>query len=347
MSHTPSHERARVFLRPLLGLMAALLLAPGAALARPPTGTGGPDLCAESERPRVRDYNSATRRDAEFNRLFCHGFKTVDGIQLHYVRGGSGPALVLLHGWPQSWYDWRDIMDELAADRTVLAVDLPGLGDSFGEPANYEKRTLAALVRKLVKSLVPDAAVDIASHDLGSGVGWAYALQFPSEVRRLAVMDFPLPGPACSTAFISSLSYHFTLFREPGGVAELLVDDEVRDYLVKFYPHVSNKPNPIPEKDIDEYARTYERPAVLRGGFELYRTLDEDEAYNTRAAPTATLPPVHLLMQDGAFDFVAPCYRFAGATRLTGRSIPGAGHWLVEEAPEQVLSELRAFFGAP
>lgn len=345
MPHTPSPARVRATLRLSLTVLAVALLAPAVASARPP-GTGGPDLCAESERPRVRDYNSATRRDAPFNRVFCHGFKTVDGVQLHYVRGGSGPALVLMHGWPQSWYDWRPIMDGLAADRTVIAVDLPGLGDSFGEPANYEKRTLAVLARGLIKALVPGGAVDIAAHDLGAGVAWAYALQFPSEVRRLAVMDFPLPGPACPTAFISSLSYHFSFFREPG-LAELLVDDEVRDFLVKFYPHVSNKPNPIPEKDIDEYARTYERPAVLRGGFELYRTLDEDERFNTEQAAAAQVPSVHLLMQDGAFDFVAPCYRAAGARSVTGRSIAGAGHWLVQEAPDQVLGELRTYFGAP
>lgn len=335
---------ARAPLRLSLTLLATLLL-PAAALARP-SGVGGPDLCAGSERPRVRDYDSATRRDAEFNRLFCHGFKTVDGVQLHYVRGGKGPALVLLHGWPQSWYDWRIIMDELAAERTVIAVDLPGLGDSFGEPANYEKRTLAPLVRGLVKSLVPDAAVDLASHDLGAGVAWAYAVQFPGEVRRLAVMDFPLPGPACSTDFISSLSYHFTFFREPG-LAELLVDDEVRDFLARFYPHVSPRPDPIPERDIDEYARTYERPAVLRGGFELYRTLDEDERYNTEKAGTVSLPPVLLLMQDGAYEFVSFCYRAAGATNISGRSIPGAGHWLIQEFPDQVLGDLRAFFNAP
>jgi hypothetical protein len=95
MTHTLLRGGARAPFRLVLSLLATLLLTPAPAMARP-SGVGGPDLCAGSERPRVQDYNSATLRDAEFNRLFCHGFKTVDGVQLHYVRGGKGPALVLL-----------------------------------------------------------------------------------------------------------------------------------------------------------------------------------------------------------------------------------------------------------
>lgn len=316
-------------------------------------GQRPPALCPGSERPSSRRFAAATRGDDEFNAVFRHCFRTVDGVQMHFVIGGAGsgdagsdgatPPLVLLHGWPQTWFEWRGLLPELAADRTVIAVDLPGLGDSTGSPPSFDKATLAGYVHGLVADTLGYPTVDIASHDLGSGVGWAYANEYPGEVGRLAVMDFPLPGPGCPEAQIRQLSYHFSLFQEPG-VPELLIDDEVRPFLETFYPHVSPKTEPIPPSEVTEYVRTYRRSENLRNGFELYRALPTDEADNRRYAGSPVTIPVLLLTQDSAFEFEAACY-LPMATDLSGTAIAGAGHWLNEEDPVAVLAQFAVFFG--
>lgn len=304
-------------------------------------GTRTP-LCPESEAPQSAAFDAATRNDPAFNASFEHCFHTVLGVQMHYVIGGQGRPLVLLHGWPQTWYEWHGLLPELAEDRLVIAVDLPGVGDSTGSPPSFDKKTLAAHLHALISETLGFSDVDIAAHDLGAGVAWAYANEYPNEVGRLAVMDFPLPGPTCTAAQIAALSYHFPLFQEPE-VPELLIDDEVRAFLELFYPHVSSDPEPIPPAEVTEYVRTYERPENLRNGFELYRTLPQDEEDNRGYAATPLTTPVLVLTQQGAFDFLAACYR-PGATTVTGTALSGAGHWLNEEAPARVLAELQAFF---
>lgn len=303
-------------------------------------------LCAGSETPRRTGFDRVTAPDRAFNRSFRHCFATIDGVQLHYVVGGRGPLLVLLHGWPQSWYEWRRELPGLARAHRVVAVDLPGLGDSSGSPPSFDKVTLARYVRGLVvKRFGGSGPVDIAGHDLGAGVAWAYANRYPGEVRRLVVMDFPLPGPACTNEQLRGLSYHFALFQEPGGLAEFLVGGRVRSFLARFYPHVSPKPKPIADAEIDEYARVYRRPSVLHGGFELYRTLPADQRANAAFAARPLTIPVQLISEDRSFAFEAGCYAPGLAAPVQGSDVPGAGHWLNEEAPGEVLGRLRAFFG--
>jgi alpha-beta hydrolase superfamily lysophospholipase len=101
-------------------------------------------LAVGSEEPLSPGYDAATKDDAEFNELFRHGFTTIDDVQMHYVIGGDGPqVMVLLHGWPQSWYEYRQVMPSLLPGRTVIAIDLPGLGDSTGNPPSRTKAVTA------------------------------------------------------------------------------------------------------------------------------------------------------------------------------------------------------------
>ncbi|WP_368860524.1 alpha/beta fold hydrolase [Amycolatopsis magusensis] len=144
----------------------------------------------------VAEHEAATRGDTEFTERFRHEFADVDGVRLHYVTGGHGPALVLLHGWPQTWYSWRGIMPALAEHFTVYALDLPGLGDSTGAPPSYDKATLARYLHTLVAHRLGIRDARIAGHDLGAAVAFQYAAQFPDDVDRLAYLDLPLPGPA-------------------------------------------------------------------------------------------------------------------------------------------------------
>jgi pimeloyl-ACP methyl ester carboxylesterase len=321
-----------------LTLCALLGSASGYTLAQQPADTH----CAAGEPSLSENYDAATRSDDAFNALFSHCFSTINNVQMHYIIGGEGTPLVLLHGWPQTWYEWHGLLPELARDHLVIAIDLPGLGDSTGSPASFDKKTLATYVYELVSETLGHKSISIAAHDLGAGVAWAYANSYPAEVTALAVMDFPLPSSNCPASQTAQLSYHFPFFQEPG-IPELLIDDEVKDFLTAFYPHVSRSPEPMSAEEISEFTRTYERPQNLTNGFELYRTLPQDEEDNLEFAQTVLETPVLVLTQQDAYEFLAACYQ-AGASTVTGTDIEGAGHWLNEEAPDTVLSELRQFF---
>lgn len=268
---------------------------------------------------------------------------------MHYVTGGSGPPLVLLAGWPQSWYAWRDVMPALAERHTVYAIDLPGLGDSTGSPPGYDKKTLARHVHGLVTDELGLEDIGLVAHDLGAGVGFQYASQFPQDVARYAHLDYPLPGPALSAKQYRTFSWHLA-FHDQDAIPESVVDDDVRDYLAQFYPQVAfggvsyggpGAESPFTDAQIDEYARTYQRPDVLTGGFELYRTLDQDELDN--AASAAVTAPTMLMTAQGGLAVTRPTLEPLVTNIVRAVEVPEAGHWLMQENPDFVTAELLAF----
>ncbi|GGS14997.1 epoxide hydrolase [Streptomyces aureoverticillatus] len=296
-------------------------------------------------------YDAATRHDGEFNKTFKHKFATVRGVRMHYVTGGSGPALVLLHGWPQSWYEWRKIMPALAKNHTVYALDLPGLGDSEGSPPSFDKKTLARYVDGLLRDRIGLDKFDLVAHDLGGGVGFQYAAQFPDRVRSYVHMDYPLPGRELPAARYRTFSWHMA-FNSQKKIPEQLVDNpgDVREYLTGFYPQVAyggsafggtRTKSPFTEAETNEYLRTYGRPEVLRAGFELYRTLDQDERDNT-AAPTVDTPTL-LLTATGSLAATQPTLKPKLSHITRAVEIPKAGHWLAEENAKAVTDEILAF----
>lgn len=251
--------------------------------------------------------------------LFGHEFADVDGVRMHYVTGGTGPPLVLLHGWPQTWFAWRGIMPALAERYTVYALDLPGLGDSEGSPTGYDKATVARYVHGLVADELGLDDVLLVAHDLGAGVGFQYASQYPQDVSRYARLDYPLPGPAPSAMEYRTFSWHLA-FHDQEAIPEAVVDDDVREHLALFYPQVayggvsfggSGATSPFSDAQVDEFARTYQDPQVLTGGFALYRTLEPRVTNIVRAV-----------------------------------EVPGSGHWLPEENPDFVTDELLDFLDA-
>ncbi|MCG8922517.1 alpha/beta fold hydrolase [Lentzea sp. CC55] len=294
-------------------------------------------------------HAAVTRNDPAFEKTFRHEFADVDGVRLHYVTGGSGTPVVLLHGWPQTWYGWWPVMPDLAGRHTVYAVDLPGLGDSTGTPTSFAKAALARYVHALTEKLgLRDAS--IIGHDLGAAVAFQYASQFPQDTARLGYLDLPLPGPAIDARTYRSLSWHIAFHSQPG-IPEALVDDEVRDYLKAFYPQVSHQGSafggtatrsPFTDADIDEYARTYGKN--LANGFELYRALEQDVRDTEAARPVGV--PTLVMAAEGQ----ARAVQGTAAPRMTNVvravDVPEAGHWLVEENPEFVTAELLRFLSS-
>ncbi|NGO70269.1 alpha/beta fold hydrolase [Streptomyces boncukensis] len=295
--------------------------------------------------------DAATKHDDEFNKAFKHKFAKVREVRMHYVKGGSGPALVLLHGWPQSWYEWRKIMPALAKKHTVYALDLPGLGDSRGSPPSFDKKTLARYVHGLLQDRIGLDKFDLVAHDLGGGVGFQYTSQYPEQVSSYTHMDYPLPGRKLPAAQYRTFSWHMA-FNSQKKIPERLVDnpDDVREYLTGFYPQVayggsafggSRTKSPFTRAETDEYVRTYSRPEVLRAGFELYRSLDKDERDNAaaRSVNTRTL----LLTATGSLASAKPTLKSKLTNIKRAVEIPKSGHWLAEENAEAVKDEIVDF----
>lgn len=338
LTHVPaaSHRlhRRRLIQGAALGMAGLAVNAAGAPLG----------IAAQDATPAVfpTGYDSATRDDTVFNASFRHEFRHVDDVLMHAVIGGDGPPLVLLHGWPQTWYAWIDVMPALAEHHTVIAIDLPGLGDSVGAPPSYDKKTLARYVHNLVTEQLGFEQTDLVAHDLGAGVGYRYAFDYPDAVRRLVYMDYPLPGPGISAAQFEDLAWHIAFHGQPA-LAELVIDvDEVRAYLAYFVSTVSPNPQPVSDQAIDEFARTYAQPEQFRGGMELYRTIPQDEQDNLASVGQPLTMPVLLLAGNGAGEFYAATVRPL-ASDVQVVDVPEAGHWLAEEAPAFVTDQILGF----
>ena len=127
------------------------------------------------------------------NVTFSHHMAAVNGIQLHYVMGGKGDPVVLLHGWPETWYSWHRVMPDLAKNHTVIVPDLRGLGDSSKPLTGYDGKTLAEDIHQLVTQL-GFKTIFLVGHDIGTQVAYSYAAAHPTEVKRLAVMELTIPG---------------------------------------------------------------------------------------------------------------------------------------------------------
>ncbi|MFI9550632.1 alpha/beta fold hydrolase [Nonomuraea endophytica] len=334
-----SAPRPRRLRRALASTTLAVLLTTGAGACATPAASPAPPPA----------HTVATRNDPQFTSTFRHEFADVNGVRMHYVAGGSGPPVVLLHGWPQTWYGWWPIMPELAKHHTVYAVDLPGLGDSTGSPTGYDKATLARYVHTLMADRLGVRDAGVIGHDLGAAVAFQYAAQFPADTARLGYLDLPLPGPGIDARTYRSLSWHIAFHSQPK-VPETVVGNDVRDYLALFYPQVSfggtafggtSTRSPFTDAEINEYARTYSRPAALSGGFDLYRSLDKDVSDAKAAKPVGV--PALVMSAQGQIKAI----RATVAPRMTNIvravDVPKAGHWLIEENPQFVTRELLRF----
>jgi pimeloyl-ACP methyl ester carboxylesterase len=280
-----------------------------------------------------------TEGPARFDRSFVHGRVAVDGAVLHYVRGGSGPALVLLHGWPQTWWAFHKVMPELARHHTVVALDLPGLGDSTVPANGFDKDTIARRLHQAVSRLgLHD--VDILAHDTGALAAYPYARLFPSDVDRVVVIDAPLSGFGLENFY--GVSYHFLLNMLPEGTPEKLVDDEdVGAYLGPLFDgeHVAGA------VDRQVYFRAY-RPANHRhAGYEYYRAFPTDIANNQANASHKVTAPILAIGGEFTFGlFVGQSFSQV-ATNVHSVVAPGSAHFVPEEVPQFLLSCVGLFFG--
>ena len=277
---------------------------------------------------------------ARFAPGFRHGKVAVEGGAVHYVIGGSGPAVVLLHGWPQTWLMWRKLMPDLARDHTVIAVDLPGLGDSSVPARGYDKVTTAQRVREAVRRLGFDQ-VSIIGHDLGVLVAYPWARDYPGEVTRLVMIETPLSGFGLEELY--GVSWHFRFNMSPAPIPERIMDnDDVSTYLGMIFDF-SYRRDAV---EREPYYRAYADPARRTAGYEYYRAFAADAENNT--ANAAKRLPMPVLGVGGQYSFgpgVADSFRQV-ADDVRTVVAPDSGHFVPEENPRFMADCASLFLGA-
>ncbi|MEV4224145.1 alpha/beta hydrolase [Nonomuraea sp. NPDC049725] len=270
---------------------------------------------------------------------FTHGRVAVEGGSVHYVKGGSGPALLLLHGWPQTWQMWRDVMPELARQHTVIAMDLPGLGTSSIPGGGYDKVTTAHRIREAVRAL-GFTKVGIIGHDLGVLVAYPYARDFPAEVSRLVMIESPLPGFGLEDLY--GVSFHFKFNSAPAPIPERIMDDEdVPTYLGMIFDF-SHRKDAVSR---ETYYRAYASDARRTAGYEYYRAFAADAADNRANAGRRLAMPVAAVGGQHSFGpgVAASFAQVADDVRTV--VAPDSGHFVPEENPEFLAGCALLFFG--
>lgn len=279
-------------------------------------------------------------------RGFEHGSAQIGEVQLHYVRGGNadGEPVLLVHGWPTTWYEWHQVMPRLAAGYDVIAVDLRGAGDSDKPLAGYDKRTLARDLGGLAEALEL-GPVHYVGHDIGGMVGYAFAHEFPNLTRSYTILDVPLPGiqPLWDEVSAYEGAWHFR-FHAVRDLPELLVQDQERAYLEFFMREATPNFAAIPAATIDAYVEAYSAPGGMQAGFEYYRAFPRDERDNVRYAETRLRMPVLALGAEFGNGPSLVAMMDGLADDVRGGVIRGAGHYVAEERPSVLAEQLLTFF---
>lgn len=284
--------------------------------------------------------------DSTFDGTFTRHYITLDtGIRMHYVIGGSGDPVVLVHGWPQTWAEWREIMPTLAEQYTVIAIDMRGAGESDKPLTGYDKATLAGDIYALITALGYDS-VHYVGHDIGGMVGYAYAHDYPQATRSLTILDVPLPGiePFWSMIIADPRSWHFAFHAVPD-VPEALVFGQERLYIEHFIEGFLYNPEAFSDEDYQLFADAYAQPGAMRAGFEYYRAFPQDIEQNAIYAQTPLEMPVLALGGEFGSGAIMQPMLESVANNVTGGIIEQSGHWLSEEQPEILLERLLAFLG--
>lgn len=303
------------------------------------------------------DFDNATSltglEKSGFWKTFAHNDVLIGDVRLHYVSGGTGRPILLLPGWPQSWFAWRYVMPRLVSQgRQVIALDLRGLGDSDKPDAN-DLTTVAKEVHAFIESLglLEKGPIDIAAHDIGVWVAYAHASDFPSDIRRLALLDAALPGitPAPPSGIPSHQStvrtWHF-LFNRLHGLPEILVEGKERQFLSWMFQQKAVKGAVFDTEALDEYTRIFAAPGAAKAGFDYYRAAFSDdglEANRERSRTSLQMPILTIGAESGVGHMLSDSLRKI-ADDVTAVYIEGHGHYLPEEAPERIATELSLFF---
>jgi pimeloyl-ACP methyl ester carboxylesterase len=282
---------------------------------------------------------------AGFAGAFTSRYVDAGGVRLHAVTGGDGPPLLLVHGWPQTWYAWRMLMPALARDFCVVAVDQRGIGLSGKPPGGYDTATLAGDLAALMDALGhPRFAV--YGTDVGMPVAYALAADHRGRVDRLVVSEAPLPGISPSPPLflpppLNAMLWHLAFNQLPTINEQLVTGREDVFFGAEF--DASAGTHKLPDDAVRYYIDTLKDPDHLRGSFGFYRAIPATTAQNQqRKQRPLTLPVLAIGGAESSGEGPANTMKLT-ADDVHSLVLPGCGHWVAEQAPEQLLTALTAF----
>ncbi|SCC60586.1 Pimeloyl-ACP methyl ester carboxylesterase [Chitinophaga costaii] len=271
--------------------------------------------------------------------------KTVDGTRIHYLRTGKGAPVLLLHGFPETVYTWRFIISELSKNHTVIAIDLPGLGESLPSPHGYGQQVIAALLHDFMLSL-GYSNTSIVAHDLGVELAYGYASTYSQEVNKVAFLDVPVETEQMKQLPLlpeNGRSLWWFAFHNVPGLPEQLIQGKEYVYLSYFFTEDAYNKVPFDKQHIGVYVKSYQHPAVLHAAMEYYRaTLQNIETNKTNTQRKLAMP---ILALGGEKSFGARTllsFQQLGSN-VTGGVIENCGHFIQEEQPAALLDKLLPF----
>lgn len=272
---------------------------------------------------------------------------TVGNVAVHTVIGGQGPPLLLIPGWPQTWYAWRKIMPGLADSFTVVAVDPRGIGGSDAPLTGYDIKTVGDELAGCMEVL-GHSEFFLAGHDVGTWIAYAMLVDYPERVKAGVLCEAIIPGLVPSPPLFMDQerikwAWHFA-FNRTTDINEILVRGRERVFLAYQFEVKAHVKEAITEADIDLYARSYAHPDYLRASFDYYRAFDEDTRQNEQRINTSIIPPVLAIGGEASMgvrqeDILKPYVK-----NLSGCVLDSIGHYPAEESPEQMCIALREFF---
>lgn len=321
----------------------------GAAAASVLTAVGGWQTAASAtgrrRRARLGTAANAPSLPPGFTKTFKSRYITANGVRHHVVIGGDGPPLLLVHGWPETWYAWRLVMPELAKSYTVIAVDQRGIGLSDKPAGGYDSGNIAKDLASIMTTL-GHTKFAVAGHDTGMVASYALAADYPDRVARVALMEVPGPPshvaspPAFLPGFANNKLWHIP-FNRIGKTAEQLItgrEDIFFGYEFKI------QGGTLPQDLVNYYIGLVSDPVSLSGSLGFYRDFDGTLDQNDERAKTPLTMPVLAVGGVLGWGTEVGVHLKGLATNIQTVAVPGAGHWVAEQAPAALLAEFTAFF---
>jgi pimeloyl-ACP methyl ester carboxylesterase len=275
-----------------------------------------------------------------------HHYVEVNGIDLHYVSaGGDGSPVVLVHGFPETWWAFYKLIPLLATKHRVFAVDLRGFGDSSNRAGDYDSKTVAEDLYQLIAKL--DAGpVHITGQDISGASVFRLATMHPENVLSFTAIEMRLPGFGLEAfADITHGGAWYIGLLAAAGVPEMLLRDREREFLTKIaFPAMCAVPDAVHESDLDEFVRTYSRPDGWRGASCLYQSMLKEGPEVKSLAETCRLTMPILAVGAGGGAFTANTMMAAAGSGIDSVVLDGVGHYAALEAPEKLSEALLRFW---
>jgi pimeloyl-ACP methyl ester carboxylesterase len=286
---------------------------------------------------------------AGFTGTFASRYVDTGELRLHAVTGGDGPPLLLVHGWPQTWYQFRLIMPGLARDISVVAVDQRGIGLSDKPPGGYDTATLASDLVKLMDAL-GHPRFALYGTDVGMPIAYALAADHRDRVDRLVVSEAPLPGISPSPPLflpppLNAMLWHLAFNQLPKINEQLVTGREDIFFGAEFDASAGTRK--LPDGAVKYYIDTLKDPDHLRGSFGFYRAIPTTSAQNEqRKTRRLTLPVLAIGGAESSGEGPGNTMKLA-ADDVQTMVLTGSGHWVAEQAPEHLLASLTIFLPPP